>query len=229
MNPRIGYRSLYHDISRYKFLYPEGEGYENWKWMDFDVELTERLGNSSGISIFACHLNQPLRAGEAFDDKLNNIFSEGLFYKDLEREEFIGSWWYRFIDKVFSDKNENRFYCANLNNDNKGIFFETREVGCFWYIIFVEKNFETKLIDLINRKNINDDRFMEDFPIKYILYRDYLNNSISVASKRQYADIIGKFVENKKIFMCDSNLRNIFDTSYIDALATKITYHDGPK
>ncbi len=223
--PRIGYKYVYKNTSRYTFLYPNADGYKNWRWTDFDSNLQKHIENiSKGYSV-ASHTNQPSQPnGKSFLKNMEDIFkSENILEKDLESRNKKGIL-SGIKDLIFDAKNDNKLYLFNLNKNNRSHFFKTRDIGCFWYIfILKDSSCLNRLFNLINRENLNNDNFLEDISdITCVFYRDYLNNSISIlANEIDISSCIEEYASTIKIPVFNKKVDNIFDNLYIDNLSER--------
>lgn len=226
MKPRIGYKDTTQSTNRYLFLYPNAEGYKNWRWTSFDDRLQESIENQmNGFSMVA-HINQPTQAnGKSFYRNMENLFHEGeLSHKDLGKKENISGILNNILNIIFNGKNDNQFYFAFLNSKNRSQFFNTRDLGCFWYIFILKNCSDLKrLSDYFSRKSITNDHYFEkNSKIPCVFYRDYLNNSLAILSNDEdVSHCIEKYVSEKKIFIGDKQIDNIFDGTYIDDLPNK--------
>jgi hypothetical protein len=223
MKPRIGYFSYMKGVSRFEFIYPEASGYENWMWTDFDIRLVDQLHSNSDIC-YVCHGNQPTQKnGLSFINCLKSIFDD-LIEIDVPIEPIlpVDNWWYKTIDKLFSAEDENTLYCAEITDKNiKDCFLANKDIGCFWYIIFLEEGGKSELFSVLNESGIDSDNIIHNNKIKFVIYRDYLKNCISIITNDENRNPIDEFISKSKILMQEKNISDIFDTSYIDNLASK--------
>jgi len=222
MTPRLGYKSISSGVCRYKFLYPEVKGYENWVWTDFDVKLINQLHASSTIT-YACHMNDSRKYnGSSFDKTLKGIFDNlGEIELQIEQDIPIDNWWFRTINKLFSMEGENLFYCGEITNSNKEHFLKYRDLGCFWYIIFLEEDSEEGLFRILHEHGINDDTLINNKEIKFIIYRDYVQNSVSIIANSCNQKIVHEYISKSGIFIQEKNISNILDISYLDDFPTR--------
>ncbi len=223
MKPRIAYLSKTDNITRYEFIYPDADGYKNWVWTEFDKHLISYLQVKLRSTTYACHLNQPKQPnGLTFLRNIESIFGS-VGSVEIESVPRSNSLFYKVIGKVFSAKNENTFYCGDItDNVVKNNFLSKGDLGCFWYVFFIEQNRENFLFRIVHECGINNDiSFVRD-GIKALIYRDYLKNSISIVLDDKTSEIISEVVSKYGIFLQEKNILNILDTSYLDLLPSKI-------
>jgi len=223
MKPRIGYFSSMKRVTRFEFIYPEANGYENWLWTDFDIRLIDQLHSNSNIC-YACHLNQPKQPkGLTFINSLKSVF-DNLIEIDVPIESAlpVDNWWYNAINKLFYTENENTLYCAEITDrDIKDRFLAKKDIGCFWYIFFLEEDGKSKLFSVLREFGINSDNIISNNKIKFVIYRDYMKNSISIITSDDNRSPIDGFISKSRILMQEKNISNIFDTSYINNLSSQ--------
>ncbi|VAW83488.1 hypothetical protein MNBD_GAMMA16-320 [hydrothermal vent metagenome] len=219
MKPRIGYFSRSDNTVRFKFIYPEVKGYESWAWTDFDAKLINKLHASSNIT-YACHINDSKKYnGLSFDKALKTIFGDlGETELQIEQDIPIDNWWCRTINKLFSMENENRFYCGEITDSNKEHFLKCRDLGCFWYIIFLEEGDEKGIFRSLHKYGINNDTMIHNKEVKFIIYRDYVQNSVSIVANACNREVIHKYISKSGVFIQEKNISNILDMSYLDDL-----------
>jgi hypothetical protein len=223
MKPRLCNVSNMDGITRYEFIYPDVNGYENWRWTNFDLNIIDYLHISSHV-VFACHLNQPVQSnGLSFINNLKSIF-ENIVEIDISKEvDFpVDNWWYKTINKLFSIEDENTLYCGDITNANvKECFLMQSDIGCFWNVFFLEKHGENELFRLLHEGGVKNDAFIFNQKIKFVLYRDYVKNSISITVNDSNRKIIDKYIDKSRIFMQEKYISNIFNSSYLDELPAK--------
>lgn len=223
MKPRIGYYYSMRGVTRFEFTYPDVNGYENWIWTDFDLNLIGEF-HSKSKSSYACHLNQPKQpTGLSFFKKLSSIF-ENLIEIEIPVESDLpaDNWWYKTINKLFSTENENIFFCCEITDMNmKDSFFSHGDIGCFWYIFFLEDDRGNELFHTLKECGISSDKIIFNDKLKFVIFRDYIKNSVSIVVSDANRAIVDEYVSKAKIFMKEKHISNIFDASYLDDLHSK--------
>jgi len=68
---------------------------------------------------------------------------------------------------------------------------------------------------------INSDNIISNNKIKFVIYRDYMKNSISIITSDDNRSPIDGFISKSRILMQEKNISNIFDTSYINNLSSQ--------
>lgn len=226
MKPRICYKHKCSNTSRYVLLYPDGEGYKNWMWTNFDSSLQESIeGIFNGFTVVS-HINQPVQSnGKSFTKNIKSVFNDKEHFEKIldknKRKSLISK-----LSSILSPVSDSSLlHIAFLNENNRDSFFSFRDLGCFWYIFILRnEDFLENFISSLNRESINEDDFFSgNKELPCVFYRDYLKNSISILSNEDaVSSHIEKYINNEKIPIFNKAINNIFDNNYID----EIYYND---
>lgn len=185
-------------------------------WTDFDRETLHYLEATTKTAPVVCHIDQPVQAdGRSFRHHLDDIFSQKVVCQEFEKNP-PGGLLQKWLGMVFGRK-DNVFY-ARLEEQNKTRFFQANGLGCFWHVLLIEKNHMENGIPTMSWENLIYDDFIHHEWVRFLLFRDYLNNRLSLATKERDQSLIEDWIDQQKIFMGHATLKNIFDLSYIDDL-----------
>lgn len=161
MKPRICYKHKCSNASRYVLLYPDGEGYKNWMWTNFDSSLQESIeGMFNGFTVVS-HIDQPVQPnGKSFTKNIKSVFNDKAHFEKIldknKRKSLISN----LLSILSPVSDSSLLHIACINKNNRENFFSFRDLGCFWHIFILRnEGFLENFISSLNRESINKDDF----------------------------------------------------------------------
>lgn len=216
-------------IFRYKIEFREVENYENFRL----GELAEKISCNIDTAIcgvkYTFHVDQPRQKnGLSFQESFYELFGrDNSTKKILEAEKSKG-----ILNSVFDSifNSSNSVLIAQLDSCSERRLFDMPDVGCFWYIISLGKaSHADEFIKNINQNNITSDSyFIESEYVNYVMYRDYLDNSLYFGTKNiEISKNIDEELFRQRAFVKNIDSMNMFSTDYIDSIPSNtVTKHE---
>ena len=127
----------------------------------------------------------------------------------------------RLVDLI-GGKDPERFFFAELALDLQDDFFDISELGAFWMVVFWKNPDEPGWPLRLNWNSLEDDKYLlapGDGSASVIIYRDFLQNCLLVASDDDSSGHIDRFIDDQAIIRFPGDITNILDMSYIPSLA----------
>ena len=219
------------DQFRYKIMYPEAEAvqFPCMDWTSLDKALIIYLAETLNSTPMVGHLDQPKHPGKpSLQMAFQNVFgsgeqchSLGPSFEDAGSKGLLASLGRRLVDLI-GGKDLDSFFFAELTPDLQDSFFDIGELGVFWMVVFWKNPDEPGWPLRLNWNSLEDDKYLlapGDGSASVIIYRDFLQNCLLVASDDDSSGHIDRFIDDQAIIRFPGDITNILDMSYIPSLA----------